>query len=54
MHRLLDETQRNPRTEHAAEAALHLSVLAVGAQFAEASIQTRETQSQDLSKLTHL
>lgn len=49
MHRLLDDVESDSPTKHSAKIALSLSVLAIGAQFADVPIQLRETQSQNLS-----
>ena len=53
MHQLLDDTDHrwtDSRQIRAAEGALYLSILGVGAQFADATIGTREKLSQNLSR----
>ena len=52
-HSLLDDGEQHgiirPRNR-AAETALYLSILAVGAQFADAPLGSREAQSQNLGR----
>jgi hypothetical protein len=51
VHSLLDDGEQHGTSrlrDRAAETALYLSILAVGAQFADAPLQSREAQSQNL------
>ena len=53
VHSLLDDGEQHGigrLRNRAADTALYLSILAVGAQFADAQLQCREAQSQNLGK----